>query len=131
MKDGWQQININERCFGIRVRRCGAHSGTLLAVRYTLEQAFLKLRGGQLELLLVLENMAGARHRETLTYPTRNTIDAVRRAAKHLAYRGDVERVKGVRFRREERGILKDDSSLKRLFENAFEEHAEDSEQWD
>lgn len=97
---------------------------------YTLEQVFLKLRGGQLELLLVFENMAGARHRETLTYPTRNTIEAVRRAARHLAYRGDVERVRGLRLRREERGELKDDSSLKRLFEDEFEEHAEEDE-WD
>ena len=97
---------------------------------YTLEQVFLKLRGGQLELLLVFENIAGARHRETLTYPTRNTIEAVRRTAKHLAYRGDVERVKGLRLRREERGLLKDDSSLKRLFENEFEEYAGD-EIWD
>ena len=107
-------------------------SVTLVPVpHYTLEQAFLKMRAGQLEFLLVFENAAGARHRETLTYPTRNSIEAVRRAAKHLAYRADVAGVKGVRFRREERGELKDDASLKRIFENEFEAHAEDNDEWD
>ena len=92
----------------------------------TLDQAFLRLRGGQLEFLFVLENLAGARHRETLTFPTRNTIEAVRRAAKHLAYRGDIEDVTRVRLRREERGVLKDDASLQRLFVGEFAKHSEE-----
>ncbi len=94
--------------------------------QYTVDQVFLQLRGGQLELLLVLENIAGARHRETLTFPTRNTIEAVKRAAKHLAYRGDVTSVNGARLRREQRGILKDDASLQRMFINEFARHYEE-----
>lgn len=90
----------------------------------------MRLRGGQLELLLVMENYAGARLRETLTYPTRNSIDAVRRAAKQLAYRGDIASVKNTRFRREERGELKDDGELKRLFISEFAYHSED-DAWD
>ena len=93
---------------------------------FTLDQAFVRLRGGQLEFLLVLENVAGARHRETLTFPTRNTIEAVRRAAKHLAYRGDITEVSQVRLRREERGVLKDDASLQRLFVGEFARHSEE-----
>ncbi len=95
-----------------------------------VDQVFFRLRGGHSELLLVLENFAGARQRETLTYPTRNPIEAVRRAAKHLAYRGDIEAVKGTRFRREERGELKDDGELKRLFVSEFAFHFEEDE-WD
>lgn len=79
---------------------------------------------------MVFENPAGARQRETLTYPTQNTIEAVRRAAKHLAYRGDIDSVKNMRFRREERGELKDDGELKRLFISEFEYHNED-DPWD
>ena len=97
---------------------------------YSLDQLFLQLRGGHLQVLLVLENSAGARHRETLSFPTRNTVEAVRRVAKHLAYRGDVEAVRGVRLRREERSVLKDDDALRRLFISEFEQHAgEDA--WD
>lgn len=76
-----------------------------------------------MEVLLVLENPAGARHRETLSFPTRNTVDVVRRAGKHLAYRGDVEKVKGVRLRVETSGQLKDDFSLQRMFVGEFESH--------
>ena len=96
--------------------------------QYTVDQVFLQLRGGQLELLLVLENIAGARHRETLTFPTRNTVEAVERAAKHLAYRGDITSVTGTRLRREQRGELKDDPSLQRMFVNAFETYSDDED---
>ena len=96
---------------------------------YSVDQVFVRLRGGQLELLLVLENAAGARHRETLTFPTQNTIEGVRRGAKHLAYRGDIESVDGVRLRLEKRGgELKDEPSLKRIFINDFLDHSEDDE---
>ncbi len=93
---------------------------------YTVDQVFLQLRGGRLELLLVLENFAGARHRETLTFPTRNSVEAVTRAAKHLAHRGDITSVKGARLRREQRGELKDDASLQRMFINEFARHHEE-----
>lgn len=90
----------------------------------------MRLRGGKLELLLVLENMAGARLRETFSYSTRNSIDAVKRVAKQLAYRGDVATVKNARFRREERGELKDDAELRRIFISEFAYHNED-DAWD
>ena len=95
-----------------------------------VDQVFLKMRGGHMELLLVFENLAGARQRETLRYPTQNAIEAVRRAAKQLAYRGTIHTVKNTRFRREEHGELKDDGELRRLFISEFEYHAEDDE-WD
>jgi hypothetical protein len=96
----------------------------------SVDQVFLRLRGGHSEILLVFENLAGARQRETLTYPTQNSIEAVRRVAKQLAYRGTIESVKNTRFRREERGELKDDAELKRLFISEFESHIE-REAWD
>ncbi len=89
----------------------------------SLEQLFLRLRGGGLELLLVLENRAGARFRETLTFPTRNELEAVRRAAKHLAYRGDVTDASRLRLRVERGGELKDEPTLKREFVNEFQRH--------
>ena len=94
--------------------------------QYTVDQVFVQMRGGRLELLLVLENIAGARHRETLSFPTRNTVEAVRRAAKHLASRGDIDDVSGTRLRREQRGELKDDVSLQRLFVNEFQLYSEE-----
>ena len=97
---------------------------------FSVDQVFLQMRAGHLELLLVKENLAGARQRETLRYPTQNTIDAVRRAAKQLAYRGDIDCVKNTRFRREQKGKLKDDPELKRLFISEFEYHKGDDE-WD
>jgi hypothetical protein len=96
---------------------------------YALEQVFLRLRGGQMEVLLVLENLAGARHRETLTFPTQNPIEAARRSAKHLAQQGDVNDIGNLRLRIERSGVLKDDPSLKRLFAAEFEEQRGDI--WD
>ena len=97
---------------------------------YTLEQAFLKMRGGMLVFLFVFENIAGARHRETKSYPTQNSIEAVRRAAKQLAYRGDVTGVDKLRLRVETRGELKDDASLLRMFKNEFARYYE-ADEWD
>lgn len=87
---------------------------------YALEQVFLQLRGGLMEVLLVFENIAGARHRETLKFPTRNRIDTVRRLAKHLASRNDVEGMEKLRLRVEERSELKDDPALRRLLISEF-----------
>ena len=92
----------------------------------TLEQIFLRLRGGALELLLVLETLAGARLRETLSFPTRNELEAVRRAAAHLARRGDVELASRLRLRVERSGTLRDEPSLRREFINAFESGLKD-----
>lgn len=99
---------------------------------YSLDQLFLRLRGGHMEVLMVLENPAGARHRETLTFPTRNTVETVRRTAKHLVQKGQVTSVQKVRLRREERGELIDDDALRRLFISEFDAHYEPGEDdWD
>ncbi|MGL4611658.1 MAG: hypothetical protein ACRCYY_18600 [Trueperaceae bacterium] len=87
---------------------------------YGLEQIFLRLRGGLMEVLLVLEDISGARTRETLKFSTRNGVETVRRLAKHLANRGDVDALKKLRLRVEERGELKDDEALRRLFLSEF-----------
>jgi hypothetical protein len=87
---------------------------------YALEQVFLRLRGGLMEVLLVFENMAGARHRETLKFPTRNRIETIKRVAKHLANRGDVETMDKLRLRVEEHTELKDDPVLRRLLISEF-----------
>jgi hypothetical protein len=79
-----------------------------------------------MEVLLVFENIAGARHRETLKFPTRNRIETVRRVAKHLANRGDVETLDKLRLRVEERSELKDDPVLRRLLMSEFKYHRED-----
>lgn len=94
----------------------------MLTGRY-LEQVFVRPRGAGLELLLVLENAAGARFRETLQIPTRDASEAVRRAARHLAARGDVEDVGRLRLRVERGGALEDDGALERAFIAVFERH--------
>ncbi len=93
---------------------------------YALEQVFLQLRGGLMEVLLVFENIAGARHRETLKFPTRNRIETVRRVAKHLANRGDVESMDKLRLRVEEHSELKDDPALRRLLVSEFKFYREE-----
>jgi hypothetical protein len=91
----------------------------------SVQQLFLRLRGGHLEVLLVLENIAGATYRETLRFPTRNTVDVIRQVAKQLAYRGTVTEVDNLRLRVETRGVLKDDVALKRLFISEFHHHCD------
>lgn len=95
---------------------------------YGLEQIFLQLRGGLMEVLLVLEDISGARTRETLKFPTRNGVETVRRLAQHLANRGNVDALKKLRLRVEERGELKDDEPLRRLFLSEFSYHRKDIE---
>jgi hypothetical protein len=95
--------------------------------RYRLEQVFVRPRGGRLELLLVLENPAGARHRETLQFPTLNELEAVRRAARHLAARGDVRSAPRLRLRVERRGELRDEPSLRREFTNELAAESDDA----
>ncbi len=95
---------------------------------YGLEQIFLRLRGGLMEVLLVLEDMSGARTRETLKFPTRNGVETVTRLAKHLANRGNVTELKKLRLRVEERGELKDDEPLRRLFLSELHYHRKDAD---
>ena len=52
---------------------------------------------------------------------TTNAREAVTRAARQLAARGDIESAEGVRLRVEVRGALRDDAALRRLFVQTFE----------
>lgn len=99
-------------------------------MRLKLEQLFLTPSGPGTELLLVLENPAGARTRERLLFPTRDVSDIVRRLAAHLARRGDVTDVSGVRVRRRVGGDLRDEPDLGRrllaAFDRALDERRDD-----
>jgi len=88
---------------------------------YAVEQVFVRPRGGGLELSFVLVALSGAIKREALRFFTANASEAVARAARQLAARGDVESAEGVRLRVEVRGALRDDAALRRLFVQTFE----------
>lgn len=90
---------------------------------YELEQVFLYLRGSMTEVLLVTVAPSGALRRETFKYPTRDLHKATLRAAKHLAQRGDVDEVARMRLRVEKKDALRDDSNLKRTFQEEFWEY--------
>ena len=89
---------------------------------YEVEQVFLRLRGGLLEFEFVLVAPSGALKHDRVSFPTRNSIEGIRYAARYLATRGDVDSVSGARLRVEQRGELRDDVSLKRMFIHAFQE---------
>ena len=97
----------------------------LMRSGYSVEQVFLKLRGGLMNVELVLVAPSGAIKHDKLSFPTRSEFEAVRRGAAHLAARGDVERANGARVRVERRGQLKDEASLKKLFAETFEDALE------
>ncbi|MBS3966866.1 MAG: hypothetical protein KGZ60_09735 [Truepera sp.] len=88
---------------------------------YAVEQVFVRPRGGGLELFVVLVALSGAIKHETLRFLTTNAREAVTRAARQLAARGDIESAEGVRLRVEVRGALRDDAALRRLFVQTFE----------
>jgi hypothetical protein len=80
-----------------------------------VEQVFLESKSGGTEVLLVLENDAGARTRERLPLPVRDHADAARQAGRRLAARG-VAPARQVRLRVTRGGELRDDPELLRLF---------------
>lgn len=84
--------------------------------RLRLEQLFVKRAGGQSEILLVLEDISGARQRRRLQLPTLDAGEAVTLAARTLAQSGEIGRVSRVRVRRESNGALADDAELRRRF---------------
>lgn len=90
---------------------------------YELEQVFLYLRGAMTEVLLVTVAPSGALRREKFKYPTRDLLEASRRAAKSLAQRGDVDEVAGMRLRIEKDKTLHDDAKLKQYFQDIFWEY--------
>jgi hypothetical protein len=87
---------------------------------YEIDQVFVRKRSGRYELLVISLDPSGAQRRETLFYDVPNKLTAVQRASRHMASRGDTERVDKVRLRVETRGSLHDDASLKRAFIETF-----------
>lgn len=89
----------------------------------SVEQIFLEPKGGGIEVLLVLENQAGARTRERAPLPTQDARKATELLARRLAYRG-VQPARLVRLRVAGR----DDPALLELFLRVLErESADDS----
>lgn len=87
---------------------------------YRVEQVFVHPKGGGIELSFVLVAPSGALKHDKLSLRETNMGTAVRRAASHLARRGDVDSAAGVRLRVERKGRLTDDAELKHLFVQAF-----------
>lgn len=89
---------------------------------YSVEQVFLRLRGGQMTVEVVLVAVSGALKHDKVSFPTRSELEATRRSAAYLASRGDVDSTDGVRLRVERRGELRDEASLRKLFVETFED---------
>jgi hypothetical protein len=87
---------------------------------YEVEQLFVHPRGAQIEMTCVLVSLAGATKRETLRFATPSLSEAVVRAARHLAERGDVDRADSARLRVASARGLTDDRALLRRFKRAF-----------
>jgi hypothetical protein len=87
---------------------------------YAVEQIFVRKRGGRFVIEFGLVALSGALKKETLTFGAPSARDALDRAARHLAGRGDVDRVDGLRLRVEQRGELRDDAALKAHFAGRF-----------
>ncbi len=78
-----------------------------------------------MQLLLVLENIAGARYREKTLIDVTDYKKAVKILAKRLYYRGDIIGVADARLRLEQNQILKDDKELLNLLIDEFEGYFE------
>lgn len=92
---------------------------------WTVEQVFVRPAGPQLEVLMVIENPAGARFRERFLSPGRDREEAVRRAARWLAYGGRASGIRKLRLRVEVGGELRDDEGLGKTFARALDEALE------
>ncbi len=95
----------------------------------TVEQVFVRRRGGHTEVLLVLESPAGERLRETLPLGGVGFEEAARRAAVELARRG-IRPARRLRVRSERGGSLDDDAALRDVFLRAWGDD-EDDARWD
>ncbi len=95
----------------------------------TVEQLFVRRRGGRVELLVMLETPSGERQRETLLAPTASPDQAMHYAARQLARRG-LRLGPRLRVRREQGSSLVDDPGLKRAFLGAWPAAREDDEPW-
>lgn len=80
-----------------------------------VEQIFLEPKGGGIEVLLVLEDEAGARTRERLPLPGNDLSAVTRLVALRLANRG-VKPARRVRLRVAQGSDLRDDPKLLKLF---------------
>lgn len=93
---------------------------------WSVEQVFVRPAGSQLEVMMVIENPAGARFRERFTLQGRDRSEAVRRAARYLAYRGQVSGTRRLRLRVEDGDGLRDDAKLRKLFETTLRDALDD-----
>lgn len=96
-----------------------------MKLEWSVEQVFVRPSGAQLEVMMVIENPAGARFRERFTLPGRDHAQAVRSAARYLARRGQVTGTRRLRLRVERSGDLQDDSKLLELFAASFRDAME------
>ena len=90
-----------------------------------LEQLFVRRRGGRIELLLVLEDPAGGRHREIVPLPHADPSAAVTALGRLLARRGDVVDAPRLRIREERARTLIERPDLVPVFLEAFEAELE------
>lgn len=81
----------------------------------SVEQVFLERRGGSTQVLLVLEDPAGARTRDRLVVASPDLTVAVKQAARLLAHRG-IGPAGKVRLRVSTKQGLEDDAGLLALF---------------
>ena len=93
---------------------------------YSVQQVFLRLRGGQLVLEFVLVAPGGVMEHDKVSFPTRSELEATKRGAVYLAAKGDMNSADNVRVHVERRGELKNEASLGRLFKETFEDEIGD-----
>jgi hypothetical protein len=95
-----------------------------------VEQLFLRPRAGRVEVLLVLEDPAGARSRETLVTPASANEAAVRFVARRLAERGIGPALR-TRLRLERGSETSDDPRLLALFLRELHDASKEPTTWD
>ncbi len=93
---------------------------------YTVEQVFVRKKGGRFAIEFGFVALSGAVKRETLTFSVPSAKAALSQAARYLAGRGDIDRVDGLRLRVERRGQLYDDATLKAHFARRFEDERDE-----
>lgn len=91
-----------------------------MRLEWSIEQLFLRPKGADFEVLMVVVSPAGARFRETTRSPGRDARAAVQTAARYLAGRGQVTEAARLRVRVERGGRLDDAPELAHAFREAF-----------
>ena len=88
---------------------------------YSVEQVFIRPRGGQYSFTFVLVAPSGALLRDSITLHSSNLKQAISMASRYLFAKGFIDEVRGLRLRVERAGTLHDDANLKAQFIRAFE----------